>query len=134
MPLVDLTDVAALVELLNALGAYWPRTQALVGASLPFGSKVRPVPLTANYYTALSDVFLPPNVQLVAGLVRGDVPPDSPGWSDWVGQHQRALNRIERIADRGPWKISTPCGWSRAPENVKATVRLLLALSDEARD
>lgn len=129
-PLVDLDRVDPLVALLNELGAHWPySSQVLVSASLPFGSRRRPVPLDSDYYNALSDISLPRGVQLTAGVVRGDMSPASPHWGKWVQRHHAAMDRIEDTADRGPWKVSTPCGWSRSPEMLESTLRLLVELS-----
>ncbi|HZE02622.1 MAG TPA: hypothetical protein VE155_12740 [Pseudonocardiaceae bacterium] len=131
-PLIDLENTEPLVTLVNELAYYWPTTQELTSMSLPFGSRIRPVPLTADYYAALSDLHLPPGIQLTAGLVRGDIAPHAPNWGDWVDHHLRARDRIERVADRGLWKISTPCGWSRAPATLEATMQLLVTLADTA--
>lgn len=121
-PSANPPDVGPLVELVNAMIAYWPKDQILDGIHLPFGNRLRPVPASLRYYWPLADLDVHASVHLSAGLVRTELSAD---------HHRRALVSVIRASGRGIVGVSTPCGWSRQPGRSLRTARLLAELAHD---
>lgn len=122
-PSANPPDVGPLVELVNAMIAYWPTDQHLDAIHLPFGNRLHPVPVSVRYYWPLSDLDVPAAVHLSAGLVRPEMS---------VTHTCKALLVASKMADRGDLGVSTPCGWSRQPGQSLATARILREVAGRA--
>lgn len=122
-PSTNPPDVGALVELVNAMIAYWPKDQHLDAIHLPFGNRLHPVPVAPRYYWPLSDLDVPAEVHLSAGLVRPEIS---------VAHTLKAMLTASRMVGRGDLGVSTPCGWSRQPGQSKATAQILREVAARA--
>ncbi|HEX7097672.1 MAG TPA: hypothetical protein VF377_00410 [Acidimicrobiia bacterium] len=101
--MADPEDTRPAVLLANALVEAWPEAQKLEFVHVPFGRGIEPPPIDGEFYAALAELRLPPEVRFAAGIVHEGRELD---------ELEHLRNRIETLVGR-PVDIAAACGLGR---------------------